>query len=134
MPPTAEVVRYEDARGTLEVQRVDARRAVFVARGHLTAALAEAIVAEGARLASAGQAVALHDWSALTGYDTEARQLCTRFMVAHRRDFADVTILVTSALVAMGVNVANMGLGGFLHATADRVAFAERVGRVQSTP
>jgi hypothetical protein len=122
-----ESVRYDDPRGTLEVLRVHAHCSVFVARGHLTRALADAMVAEGLRVAASGRAVALHDWSQLKSYDSEARQRCTAFMVAHRRDFAEVTILVTSAIVAMGVNVANIGLGGFMHATTDHAGFAARV-------
>ncbi len=127
-----EVVRYDDARGSLEVRRVNARCSVFVARGHLSDALAAAIVDEGRRIAAVGRAVALHDWSGLTGYDSAARQTCTRFMIERRRDFEDVTILATSALVAMGVNVANLGLGGFLHATTDRATFDALVARCLS--
>lgn len=126
---TPEAVRYDDARGSLEVLRVSERCSIFVARGHLTEKLANAIGTEGGRIVSSGRAVALHDWSGLTGYDPIARQICTSFMVEHRRGFEEVTILATSALVAMGVNVANLGLGGFLHATTDRDEFEALVRR-----
>jgi hypothetical protein len=129
---TAEAVRYDDARGALEVLRVDDRTSVFVARGHLTERLANAITGEGQRIVSSGRAVALHDWSGLTGYDPVARQICTTFMLEHRRAFENVTILATSALVAMGVNVANLGLGGFLQATTDRTEFEALVQRVRT--
>ena len=116
-------VRYDDPRGSLEVLRVDERTSIFVAKGHLTPVLADAMATEGLRIAQAGRAVALHDWSAVTGYDTETRQRSTAFMLEHRRSFDHVVIYLSSALVAMGVNVANIGLGGFLHATADRAEF-----------
>jgi hypothetical protein len=117
---THDAVRYDDTRGSLEVLRVDDRCSIFVAHGHMTAPLAHAIVDEGRRIAASGAAIALHDWSGLTGYEPVARQVCTAFMLEHRRSFHNVTILATSSLVAMGVNVANLGLGGFLHATTDR--------------
>jgi hypothetical protein len=128
-----EAVRYDDVRGSVEVLRVDERCSIFVARGHLTEKLAHVIVDEGLRIVAAERAIALHDWSGLTGYEPVARQICTRFMVEHRRSFVDVTILATSALVAMGVNVANLGLGGFLYATTDRAEFDARMKRFLPT-
>jgi hypothetical protein len=129
---TPETVRYVDGRGSVEVLRVSERCSIFVARGQLTERLAHAIGDEGRRIVSSGRAVALHDWSGLTGYEPVARQICTSFMVEHRRDFEAVTILATSALVAMGVNVANLGLGGFLHATTDRDEFEALVQRFRT--
>jgi len=78
--------------------------------------------------------VALHDWSGLTGYDPAARQTSTRLMIEDRRDCADVTVLATSALVAMDANVANLGLGGSLHATTDRATLDALVERCLRLP
>jgi hypothetical protein len=36
-----------------------------------------------------------------------------------------MAIFVSSSIVAMGVNVANLALGGFIHATTDAAAFAK---------
>jgi hypothetical protein len=122
-------VTHTDTRGSLTVEHLGVSCSSFVARGHLSEALARVIVVEGERIAREGHAVALHDWSALTGYDTAARHLCTAWMRTHRASFDDVTILVSSALVAMGVNVANIALGGFLYATTDRAAFDAAIAR-----
>jgi hypothetical protein len=127
--PPSTIVTHRDTRGSLVVEHLGVSCSSFVARGHLSEALARVIVVEGERIAHEGHAVALHDWSGLTGYDTAARHLCTAWMRTHRASFADVTILVSSALVAMGVNVANIPLGGFLYATTDRAAFDAAIAR-----
>jgi hypothetical protein len=126
-------MRYDDGTGSVEVERVDRRCSLFVARGHLSAELGRNINAEGTRIAHAGRAIALHDWSAVTGYDSAARQLCTEFMLQHRNDFESVTILLSSGLVTMGVQVANIVLRGFLHATSDRVAYRASIDTLRAS-
>jgi hypothetical protein len=62
------------------------------------------------------------DWSAMTGYASEARSKFTQWMFRHRAKVSS-HLLVTSKLVAMGVSVANLTLGGILIAYTDRAAF-----------
>ncbi len=96
----------------------------FAAAAPRADVLADAITAEGSRISRDGDGIALHDWSKLQSYTSSARAKLTDWMMEHRQGFASVHILVSSNLVAMGVNVANLALGGFLHAGTDAAAFA----------
>lgn len=73
--------------------------------------------------AAQGPVDAFHDWSAVVGYDTQTRETYTAWSKAHRAQVKSVNILVGSRLVAMGISVANLMVGGFLKATQDRDAF-----------
>ncbi len=66
---------------------------------------------------------AFHDWSAMTGYDVDARIALTRWTLQHRHAFASVHFLISSNLVRLGVQVANVALGGFMTAHGERLAF-----------
>ena len=114
----------EHSTGSLRVRRLGPRSSHFIVVGHLDAVLARAIIVEGTRLAASGRAIAFHDWSALRTYSTEARQLSTEWTLAQRHNFELIAIFVSSSFVSMGVNVANLALGGFIRATTDAAAFA----------
>jgi hypothetical protein len=114
----------EHSTGSLRVRRLGPRSSHFILAGHLDAALTRAIIVEGTRLTASGHAIAFHDWSALRTYSTEARQLSTEWTLAQRHNFELMAIYVSSSIVAMGVNVANLALGGFIRATTDAAAFA----------
>lgn len=112
------------AQGSLTLTRFSASSSLFVVRGVLDADLAAAIIAEGTRISAHGEAVAFHDWSGVRSYTSEARRLSTEWMLANRRNFTAVHILVASSFVAMGVQVANLALGGFIRATSQAATFA----------
>ena len=114
----------EHSTGSLRVRRLGPRSSHFIVVGHGDAVLARAMIVEGTRLAASGRAIAFHDWSALRTYSTEARQLSTEWILAQRHNLEFITIFVSSSIVSMGVNVANMALGGFIRATTDADAFA----------
>lgn len=114
----------EHGRGRVTIASLGPRTSHFVVEGALDDVLADAITAEGSRISRDGDGVALHDWSKLQSYTSSARTRLTEWMMQHRHGFAAVHILVSSNLVAMGVNVANLALGGFLHAGTDAAAFA----------
>ena len=64
------------------------------------------------------------DWERMSGYDPECRKSMTSWTLARKADVACVHILVKSKLVAMGVSVANMALGGrTITAYTSRVKF-----------
>lgn len=72
---------------------------------------------------------AFFDWSQMTGYSSEGRSLATSFMLKHRSAYACAVFLTTSTMVSMGVNVANMVLGGFLEGTTHRATFDARLAQ-----
>lgn len=115
--------RVESGNGRVTIAHLGARTSHFVVDGFLDDALAAVVAEEGSRIVAAGQAVALHDWWTMSGYASSARGLLTDWMLKHRHSFEAAHILVNSGLVAMGVTVANVALGGFLRASRDREAF-----------
>jgi hypothetical protein len=114
----------EHGRGRVTITSLDPRTSHFIVEGVLDDVLADAITTEGSRISRNGDGIALHDWSKLQSYTSSARAKLTDWMMQHRHGFASVHILVSSNLVAMGVSVANLALGGFLHASTDAAAFA----------
>ncbi len=115
----------EHSTGSLRIRRLGPHSSHFILVGHLEETLTKAIIAEGERLSATGQAIAFHDWSGLRTYSSEARRINTEWARAHRHNFKLLSILVSSSIVAMGVNVANLALGGFIRATTDADAFAK---------
>lgn len=69
-----------------------------------------------------GDLEVFHDWEHVTGYDSIVRQEFVRWAQEHPKQ-GDAHILVKSRLVAMGVSVANVALGGRLKVYADRPKF-----------
>lgn len=114
-------------RGRVTITSLGPCTSHFVVEGTLDDVLADAMTAEGSRISRNGDGIALHDWSKLVRYTSSARVRLTDWMMQHRHGFEAVHILVSSNLVAMGVNVANLALGGFLHAGTDPAAFAALV-------
>lgn len=105
------------------------RVALFTARGKLTASITRLIMADALDLMMAGHQPlsGFHDWSQLEGYDTDARTLATQWVLQHRQRFARMELLVKHPLVAMGVNVANAVLGGFLRAHTSPAIYEREV-------
>ena len=59
----------------------------------------------------------------MVGYDVDARIGLTRWTLENRRAFASVHFLLTSTIVRLGVQVANIALGGFMKAYSERTPF-----------
>lgn len=73
-----------------------------------------------------GQLRSFHDWRGVTSYDSGARVAYTELSkpVMHRVQV--VEMLFSSGLMAMGISVANIVLGGKLKGTSDVAAFERR--------
>jgi hypothetical protein len=137
-----ERAEHDEGRGVTVVERQRARVLRFSTRGHLTRELAAFSIAHMAFVIDELRASVAHDedvklnclydWSAMTGYDGGARSDSTQFAIRHRAKFASLAILMTSPIVAMGVTVANMLVGGFMQATTDPARFQDIVTRVLS--
>jgi len=61
-----------------------------------------------------GKLYVFHDWRELTGYDSKTRVRLTAWSVAHRHVYQEVHLAVRSRIIAMGVQVANVAVGGIM--------------------
>jgi hypothetical protein len=69
----------------------------------------------GERLKQAGGKIYIfHDWMEMTGYDSQTRYRLTKWSAEYRASYEEVHLAVRSRIVAMGVQVANIALGGFM--------------------
>lgn len=123
MSDERETISVKGTAGVLSVTRLGPRSSHLVVDGFIDDALAHAMMQEGDRIVRVGAAVAFHDWWAVQGYSSTARTTLTSWMLRNRHAFDSVHVLVNSGLVAMGVTVANVALGGFLRASRDKAAF-----------
>ena len=76
---------------------------------------------ERIRLAS-GKLTVFHDWLEMTGYDSSCRKRITDWTVKHLSAYAVVHVALRSKLVAMGVQVANIALGGLVKTHQTRIS------------
>ncbi len=68
-----------------------------------------------------GKLNVFHDWIGMTGYESRCRQRMTQWSVANLGAYDEVHMVLRSRLVAMGVQVANLALGGKMRVHASRV-------------
>lgn len=96
--------------------------------GHGTTALTRSYMQIARRqLDEHGKLRVFHDWSAMTGYDPEARDLIRAFGKTNTDDRVLVRYLVKSKIVSMAIQTAALVLGREFEATTDRDQFARWV-------
>lgn len=97
---------------------------VVVARGHLSASLIPRVLAwRDQAVSRVGKVDIFDDAAELESYDSEARVLLTGWGKKNRDRVREHHILLRSKIVAMGVSVANLALGGHIHAHTSRPAY-----------
>jgi hypothetical protein len=93
---------------------------VFVTQGegHMTDDHCSFIVQYGEERIKrySGKLYVFHDWLEMTGYDSRTRIRLTAWSVAHRHLYEEVHLAVRSRIIAMGVQVANVAVGGIMRA------------------
>ena len=106
--------------GTLRAWMLAPNLYVTQGEGHMTDIHCEFIEAYGEACLRRhpGKYYVFHDWRELTGYDTRTRIRLTAWAVAHRHAYEEVHLAVRSRIIAMGVQVANVALGGFMRTHA----------------
>lgn len=113
-------VRWASERAELKTWFPASSVVVVEFSGHLTASAVKRLIASVApALACAGLIDAFNNWQDMTGYDSEARLALSEWVIETRR-FSSVNILVRSKLVAMGVAVANLAVGGTIASYTSR--------------
>jgi hypothetical protein len=75
------------------------------------------------QFAVAGRLATFWDLSELVNYHSDVRIFSTRVLLAHRKQIITMHTFTRSKLVAMGVSVANLALGGIITAHARRASF-----------
>lgn len=95
--------------------------------GHLSAAGGRAIAEFGSAIFAHGISITMfHEWLGMTSYDSEARTHLTKWVLTHHALIYDMTFVVESRLVAMGIATANLATraaGVTLRTVPDRQAF-----------
>ena len=111
-------------RGQLVVTSPAPRVISLAFTGHLEVPLARRITLSVDQLLNAGHRPhVFNDWEHMSGYDSPARVLLTEWALRQRTHFASVHLLLGSRLVAMGVSVANLAIGGIINPYMDRAAW-----------
>lgn len=99
---------------------------IYVTRhvGTMTCDHAEVIITYAELMMSrrAGKLDVFHDWLDMTGYTSDCRKRLTEWSIAHLDVYGQIHIALRSKLVAMGVQVANIALGGAINVHPDRAA------------
>jgi hypothetical protein len=124
---------WRGAEGTLFISRTVGNVILQKFSGRLTMDFVTHILQTiEPRLAPERPLIGFNDWAGMAGYTTEARVALTKWLFTARGPVAEMHVLVRSKLVAMGVSVANLLLGGFVvpYARPERfkTALAERLG------
>ncbi|HEY6880502.1 MAG TPA: hypothetical protein VI299_20905 [Polyangiales bacterium] len=101
--------------------------------GHMEEVHAELFESYGRdriREAAGSKLTVFHDWFDMTGYDPRCRARLTSWSLANLEHYQEAHFGVRSKIVAMGVQVANMALRGFMCAHTSRARFDLETERV----
>lgn len=117
-------LRYFTARGGVRLWELTESLLVLRFDGYTEAALAAAFLPHTMAFARRVERfTGFLDLSEISGYDTEVRTLSTEATRAFLPRIGGMHFFVTSRLVAMGVSVANLALGGRLTVHTTRAPF-----------
>lgn len=96
-------------------------------QGHGEAEFAAPIIEAYQGLQKTPAAHLFFDAEELDNYESSLRVELTQCFFPERERLASFHVLVRSKLVAMGVSVANLALGGIVNSTSDRKRFKARL-------
>lgn len=130
MPLPQSGAGWHTARGRLGIWLPSPSLLVVGLQEHGEAEFAQPIIDAYERLSAKGSIHLFFDTETMTSYDSPLRTELTARFVPDRKRIASFYVLVQSKLVTMGIGVANIALGGIVHATADRAQFKARLGAV----
>ena len=68
-------------------------------------------------IAKRGSVVGCHDWFGAPDYDPDYRKVWTDWLLKYRKSVTAIHVLTTSRFVRMGLNVADLAIGGGLFGT-----------------
>jgi len=122
-----------DGRGTLRTYRISSTVYVTRATGHMRGVHGDLFLAYAERMigGTAAKVFVFHDWLDMTGYEASTRHRITAWATRHIDRFAAIHVALRSKLVAMGVHVANLALGGVVQVHGDLASLEEALRRVR---
>lgn len=116
--------RYTTSRGVMLIRRPARHVEVISGHGFAEEAFIEPILASRDEIVlECGEIALFDDLERVTGYDTAVRVRLTAWGREHRSHIVAHHILTRSKLVAMGVSVASLALGGAIEAHSRRDSF-----------
>lgn len=119
-------VRFFDEKGSAILRRPAPHVEYLIASGYARAEAANHIIAQRKRiLEECGKIALFDDLENLEGYDSTVRLKLTTWSRENRSKIVAFHILTRSRIVAMGVTVANLALGGSIRPHLDRRSFEE---------
>ena len=117
-------VRLTDTSGILTLTRPRRTIDLIRASGYATVLFADEIIAQrDAVVAECGEIQIFDDLEGVKGYESGVRAKLTAWSREHRAQIKAFHILTGSRIVAMGVSVANLALGGQIVAHLKRTEF-----------
>lgn len=118
------VVKWRDSKGTFRLTIYPPRVVVVELVGLAAQPSAAVIEKELDAAFSAGNALQVFwELGELVNYHSDVRVCSTRVLLCHRERFEALHAYCTSKIVAMGVSVANLALGGIAHVHKERASF-----------
>ncbi|HEY1098366.1 MAG TPA: hypothetical protein VGF99_05545 [Myxococcota bacterium] len=125
-------VEFKDASGSTRIDRLAPRVLRYTNTGRYTTEVGGFALQHTSLVLDevGGELCCFYDWWAMTTYSTQARADATAFMLKHRAKYRAALFLTSSPMVSMGVNVANVVLGGFLKGTTSRDDFDRRFAKI----
>lgn len=115
--------RYSSTRGEAVLTPIKADVILLKITGHLDRPMGTAILDSVTKAIPGVKRMHVFcDWAEMTGYESDVRSMFTQFVATHRTKVT-FHLLVGSKLVAMGVSVANLTLGGILVGYSNRASF-----------
>jgi hypothetical protein len=115
---------WQASGGTLRLTWTDAGAVRIWVRGHGAGAFAAVITARFDRvLGQSGTLTMLYDFEEMATYNSQLRSDLTAWCHKHRDRIRGLHVLTASRIVAMGVAVANVALGGLITVHKGRPSF-----------
>lgn len=115
--------RYTSTRGEILTALPKGDVMVLKVTGHLDRPMGLHVIDVASRAAATVKRLHIFcDWAEMTGYESDVRSAFTNW-AATNRGKVTFHLLVGSKLVAMGVSVANLALGGILVGYTNRASF-----------
>lgn len=116
----------DDKGSRVSIRRPAPHVELIRCEGHARAELIDLVLKNREEiLAECGRIALFDDLESMNGYDSSVRLKLTDWGKKHRDRIVAFHILTRSRLVAMGVTVANLALGGHIQAHTNRRAFED---------
>lgn len=119
--PNAQLIRsdsqsqsWRSARGTMTLNWTESGTMLIVVGTHGDRALAPLMTRRADLIVARSRIRMFFDFWTMPTYDSEMRTEWTNWLVSHRERLDAIHVVARSKLVAMGVSVANLALGGII--------------------